>query len=142
MPAAFEKCIATKGSTKFTKKLPEGKYIHGCRLPGSRKAVWGEIKTAQESAKKKTVKKKTAKKKEWKRKIDKKMRSYGDTDFAKKEIRVNPAKGDTLNTIMHEELHKQYPNKPEKWIRKKADKVEKSATPKTMLKMIRKFAKE
>jgi len=44
MPADFEKCIATSGSKKFTKSLPNGKYIHGCRLPGSEKAVWGEIK--------------------------------------------------------------------------------------------------
>ena len=45
MPEAFLKCIATKGSQKFTKSLPKGKYVHGCKLPGSKDAVWGEIKT-------------------------------------------------------------------------------------------------
>jgi len=45
MPAAFDKCIDTPGSKKFTKSLPGNKYIHGCRLPGSKEAVWGEIKT-------------------------------------------------------------------------------------------------
>ena len=47
MPADYEKCINTPGSTKFTKSLPDGKYIHGCRMPGSKEAVWGEIKVKQ-----------------------------------------------------------------------------------------------
>ncbi|MHA1420272.1 MAG: hypothetical protein ACTSPO_15260 [Candidatus Heimdallarchaeaceae archaeon] len=47
MPAKFLKCVATKGSKKFTKSLPDNKYVHGCKLPGSKKAVWGEIKTKQ-----------------------------------------------------------------------------------------------
>ena len=45
MPKDFDECIATKGSTKFTKTLPGGRYVHGCKLPGSDKAVWGEVKT-------------------------------------------------------------------------------------------------
>ncbi len=49
-PVAFEKCIATKGSKKFTKKLEGGKYIHGCRMPGSKKAIWGEVKEAKGTA--------------------------------------------------------------------------------------------
>jgi len=44
MPANFEACIKTKGSKKFTKSLPGGKYVHGCKLPGSDKAIWGEVK--------------------------------------------------------------------------------------------------
>ena len=47
MPAAFDRCIKTKGSQKFTKSLSGGKYVHGCRLPSSKKAVWGEVKTKQ-----------------------------------------------------------------------------------------------
>ena len=43
MPADYERCIATKGSKKFTASLPDGKYVHGCRLPGSKDAVWGEV---------------------------------------------------------------------------------------------------
>ena len=42
-PQKFEDCIATKGSKKFTKSLGDGKYVHGCRLPGSKDAVWGEV---------------------------------------------------------------------------------------------------
>lgn len=47
MPQAFENCIATKGSQKVTKSLPDGKYVHGCRLPGSNKWIWGEVKKAK-----------------------------------------------------------------------------------------------
>uniref|UniRef100_A0A6M3IEZ5 Uncharacterized protein n=1 Tax=viral metagenome TaxID=1070528 RepID=A0A6M3IEZ5_9ZZZZ len=50
MPAVFERCIKTSGSKKFTKTLPDGKYVHGCRLPGSKKAVWGEIKEKKSKA--------------------------------------------------------------------------------------------
>jgi len=49
MPEAFEKCVKTKGSKKFTKLLSDGKYVHGCRLPGSKEAVWGEIHTKKKS---------------------------------------------------------------------------------------------
>ena len=52
MPAEFEKCIAAKGSKKFTKVLPNGRYIHGCRMPGSKKAVWGEVKIKERYGKK------------------------------------------------------------------------------------------
>lgn len=64
----------------------------------------------------------------YKRKVDTKMRDYGETDFEKKQIRVNPKKRDLLNTIIHEELHRQYPEKPEKWIQKKTEKKEKDLT--------------
>lgn len=52
MPKAYENCIATSGSKKFTKSLPHGKYVHGCKLPGSKKAVWGHVKTKKSSAEK------------------------------------------------------------------------------------------
>jgi len=48
MPINFERCVDAPGSKKFTKKLPGGKYVHGCKRKGSEKAVWGEIKTKQE----------------------------------------------------------------------------------------------
>ncbi len=61
----------------------------------------------------------------WKRKVDNKMKSYGDIDFDKKIIRVNKKKskasgrkGEVLDTIVHEEMHKKYPEKGEKKIRK------------------------
>lgn len=47
MPQVFEECVATKGSKKFTKSLPGGKYVHGCKRPGAKKAVWGEVHTKQ-----------------------------------------------------------------------------------------------
>lgn len=47
MPAEFIECVNTPGSKKFTRKLPGGKYVHGCRKPGSKKAVWGEVKEKQ-----------------------------------------------------------------------------------------------
>ena len=42
-PQDYEDCVKTPGSKKFTKSLPGGKYVHGCKLPGSNKAVWGEV---------------------------------------------------------------------------------------------------
>lgn len=47
MPEAYMKCVNTPGSKKFTKSLPGGHYVHGCRLPGSDKAVWGERKKSK-----------------------------------------------------------------------------------------------
>ena len=44
MPEAFNNCVNTPGSKMFTKRLPEGHYVHGCKLPGSDKAIWGERK--------------------------------------------------------------------------------------------------
>jgi len=43
MPEAFDRCIATPGSKKVTKALPDGKYVHGCKFPNG-KWVWGEVK--------------------------------------------------------------------------------------------------
>lgn len=48
MPKAFEDCIKTPGSKKFTKSLPGNKYVHGCKLPGAKDAVWGEVKEKKE----------------------------------------------------------------------------------------------
>jgi hypothetical protein len=55
-PKAYEDCIATKGSKKFTKSLPDGRYVNGCKLPGSDKAVWGEVKVRQGERLKEAVK--------------------------------------------------------------------------------------
>ena len=46
-PQEFDNCIATPGSKKVTKALPEGKYVHGCKLPGSSKWIWSEVKEKQ-----------------------------------------------------------------------------------------------
>ena len=52
MPKAFLTCIDTPGSKKFTKDLGNGRYVVGCKKPGSDKAVWGEVKTKGEEKKK------------------------------------------------------------------------------------------
>jgi hypothetical protein len=44
MPKEFDDCINTPGSKKVTKSLPDGYYVHGCKLPGSDKMIWGERK--------------------------------------------------------------------------------------------------
>lgn len=60
------------------------------------------------------------------RKVDTRMKSYGDIDSEKKIIRVNPKKGDLINTILHEEEHRKDMKANEKIIRKRALKREKS----------------
>lgn len=52
--------------------------------------------------------------------IDRNLKSFGQVDFAKQTMTLNPAKGDMLNTIIHENLHSQYPGKSENWIQKRA----------------------
>ena len=59
------------------------------------------------------------KKKAWTRQVDRRMRDYGEIDYTKKKIRVNPnkrGKGGIADTILHEELHRLYPEKTEKAI--------------------------
>jgi hypothetical protein len=77
--------------------------------------------------------------KKYKRIVDTRMHDAGEIDFEKKQIRVNPRKGDLINTIVHEELHRKYPDKPEKWIRKKSKKEEASLTIAGAVKLLKKF---
>jgi len=44
VPEKFNRCINTPGSKKVTKSLSDGKYVHGCKFPGSNEWVWGEVK--------------------------------------------------------------------------------------------------
>jgi len=62
--------------------------------------------------------KKKMKKDSWKKGVDNKMRSFGDIDYGKKKIRINPKKGDVIDSILHEEAHKKFPNKTEKQIKR------------------------
>lgn len=85
-------------------------------------------------------KKKASKK--WRTKVDNKMRSFGITDYSKKEIRVNKKKSkrtaklskkaarkkhgmsrketSIINTIVHEDLHRRHPRMHEKTVMRKA----------------------
>ena len=47
MPEAFMRCVRTKGRKMVTKKLGKGKYVRGCKLPGSKEVIWGEVKQAK-----------------------------------------------------------------------------------------------
>ena len=53
-PQDFDRCIATKGSRKVTKSLPDGKYVHGCK--DSSGWHWGEVKEKQGERLKKALK--------------------------------------------------------------------------------------
>jgi hypothetical protein len=63
-----------------------------------------------------------AKPKKWRYVEDKGMQAYGDINYAKKTIRVNPSKGDVVDTILHEREHKKDPKATEKQIRRRVRK--------------------
>ena len=75
------------------------------------------------------------------RKIDRKMRNSGEIDYDKKKIRVNPKRGDLLNTLIHEELHRKYPDKPAKWIKNKALEREKSMSAREAIELLKPYVK-
>jgi len=61
--------------------------------------------------------------KSYKRAIDNKMHAFGETNYAKKTIRINKSKkknshGDIINTIVHEKEHILHPKKHEQTVRK------------------------
>lgn len=64
----------------------------------------------------------------YKYKVDKQMRWYGYCDFENMEIKINTAKGDVINTIIHEELHRKHPNWPEKRVVQESKRVESRLT--------------
>ena len=76
----------------------------------------------------------------YKRKVDRRMHDFGDIDLEKKVIRVNPRKGDIVNTVIHEELHRRYPKKSEKWIKKKASQKEGSLTMGQAAELLKKYS--
>jgi len=63
---------------------------------------------------------------EWSRQVSTKMKSFGEIDEEKGKITVNPKKGDLVNTVLHEELHRRFPKQTEEWVKKKAKVLEKS----------------
>lgn len=88
----------------------------------------------------------------WSYKVDNKIKGYGQTDYQKREIRVNVKKSksnpsrvrpitegatkypDVLDTIVHETLHKNRPRMREKTVRKATVRMIKSMTPAQKLK--------
>lgn len=48
MPKVFDDCVKNGGKV-FTVKIGKDKYVHGCRIKGSKKAVYGEMKKKKES---------------------------------------------------------------------------------------------
>ena len=78
----------------------------------------------------------------YKRQEDRSMHDYGEIDYEKKIIRVNPRKGGLLNTVIHEQLHRLYPDWTENKIRKVSKKRETSITMAEAAKLIGKFRKK
>jgi hypothetical protein len=77
--------------------------------------------------------------KSWKRKVNKRLKVYGEIDYDRKEIVVNPRKGDLVNTCIHEELHRRYPDKPEKWISRRASFEEKQLSVADQINLLKKY---
>lgn len=61
-------------------------------------------------------------------KIDTKLSVYGQTDYGKEEIRINPKRGDVVNTIIHEKLHASYPDMPHEEVYANARAIESKMT--------------
>jgi len=78
----------------------------------------------------------------YKRKVDRSMHDYGDIDEENQVIRVNPRKGELLNTIIHEELHRTHPDWTETKVRKASKKKELTLTMAEAAKLIGRFRKK
>ena len=74
-----------------------------------------------------------------KRIIDTKMKCSGDIDEKTGTIKINPRKGNVLNTVIHENLHSSHWEKPEKWIYKKAKEMEKKTSIKKAIKLLKPY---
>lgn len=68
------------------------------------------------------------KQEEYNIKIDTKIKPYGQTNFRDEEIKINPKKGDVVNTIIHEKLHANYPDMPHDEVYANADRIESKMT--------------
>ena len=66
--------------------------------------------------------------KAWARYADPGLKYYGEIDYRKKTLVVNPTKGEVIDSAMHEELHRKYPDKTEKQVRKLAKRWMKKAS--------------
>jgi hypothetical protein len=75
-------------------------------------------------------------------KEDKHMHAFGDIDYQKNIIRVNPTKGDLVNTILHEEMHRKHPDMPHRTLNKKVQKKIARMDVKAHVKVLKKFLKK
>lgn len=109
---------------------------------GSGKAMYKSKASADRAYKAYLAKKHDKKKAVYKRQEDRGMHDYGEIDYENKVIRVNPRKGQLLNTVVHEELHRLHPDWTEQKVRKTSTKQEKSLTMAEAAKLIGKFRKK
>jgi hypothetical protein len=75
-------------------------------------------------------------------KEDKRMRAFGAIDYRKNLIRVNPTKGDLVNTILHEEMHRKHPDMPHRMLHKRVKQKIAQMDVKAHLKVLKKFLKK
>jgi len=79
--------------------------------------------------------------KNYKTVVDKKLPHYGESDLEKKVLKVNPKKGEVVNTMIHEKLHMAHPKMSEKEARKMSDKMEREMSIKKQAEMMKKLSK-
>lgn len=77
--------------------------------------------------------------------VNKRLRHFGDVTLsslgvnAKKHMRVNPKKGELVNTIIHEIEHIKHPKMSEQNIRKQTNKAERKMSIPQQIKLLRRF---
>ena len=81
------------------------------------------------------------KKKRYKRIVDRDMEDYGDICFEDRLIRVNPSKLDLINTIIHEDLHREFPDKHGNWINAETKRRESRLTIKQAISLLKLYDK-
>lgn len=77
----------------------------------------------------------------WTYRVNKRLKWYGEADDKKKLIQVNPKKGDLINTIVHEELHRKNWKLTEKEVDKKAKEEEQKLSIAKAIKLLKKYKK-
>ena len=108
-----------EGRKKFcmTSKKTGKTYCYDSPAARERGAKTHEMFAHMPTKKKETADEWLKKKSKWKKSVDNRIRTFGDIDYEKKKIRINPKKGDVVDTIAHENFHRLYPNKTEKQIK-------------------------
>ncbi len=128
MPEAFEKCVERGGKVR-RKRIDKNHWMNFCIPPGGGKgdSVAGELHTYKKATKKKIYK------------VNRKLPYFGEADEEKKQVTVNPKKGEVVNTVIHEEEHLEHPKMREKNIRKKAVTREKKMPIRKQIKLLQKL---